>query len=527
MGGVRDGGRRKSGERGRARCKMHGTRVNPRPAIAQSGALHARVPRAIRGCPDRSTVPPSDDPAPLRPARPASAERGVVVLLGLAHFLLLGGYYAIRAVRDAVGTNVYANSDTPIELAGRAFTIGIGDLWLAVFVVNVLLAPLYAAYARARNRRSLLVGVLAFFAANAAAFGVLFETTDGDARLWIDRAFYVWTSVFVLFALSSFWSFASDVCSLDRAKRTFGIVAACGTLGQIAGSTATRELARSSADLSWIVGGFVLLVLGAAATLWVLDRRTRERVGERRAGAVEAENENDRIGGSIVSGFTAVLRSPYLFAIAAYILLMTLASTAFYYLQQDVAHTAFDTRDDRIAFFAGVDAWTGWVTLGLQAGVIGFVMRRVGMGVALVALPVATVAGLAVAWSVLSGVDFTDADAVGAVARANLGLIVGILVAQRMVRYAFAKPSREALFTLVSREERFKSKNFLDTVVYRGGDVVWAQAFEGLIGRGFAFASVLAFALVPVAIWGAVAAGLGASAKRRDEDAKAPDRPAA
>ena len=471
---------------------------------------------------------PSDDGAPS-----TGSDRAVVALLGLAHFLLLGGYYGIRSVRDAVGTNVYANSDEPVHLLGRTFTIGIGDLWLAVFVVNLLLAPLYAAYARSRNRRTLLGGVLVFFASNAALFGVLFETTEGEARVWTDRAFYVWASVFAMFALSAFWSFASDVSSLDRAKRTFGVVAACGTLGQIVGSRTTGELARSSAGLSWILGAFVVTVVGAAATLWALDRRTRARLaraGDERSDDRGADGASDgdttAIGGSVWSGFAAVVRSPYLFTIACYILLMTLASTAFYYLQQDVANSAFDSRDERIAYFASIDEWTGWVTLGLQAGVIGFVMRRVGMGVALSALPVAAAVGLVVAWNLLSGVDFADEDAVRAVARQNLTLVAAILVAQRMVRYAFAKPAREALFTLVSREERFKSKSFLDTAVYRGGDVLWAQAFEGLVGRGFAFASVLAIALVPVVLWGGVAVGLGASARRRDPDAKAPGRPA-
>lgn len=471
---------------------------------ASSRSIRAPPPTPVSSSPHDATNGTGG-----RPAASAST-RSIVALLGLAHFLLLGGYYAIRSVRDAVGTNVYANRNEPTELFGWTVQVGMDDLWLAVFGVNVLLAPLYAAYARARNRRTLLAGVLAFFALNAAYFGFLFETTEGVTRVWVDRAFYVWASVFAMFALSAFWSFASDVFSLERAKRTFGVVAACGTLGQILGSRLTGELARTSSGLTAIIGTFVVLVLAAAAVLWKLDRRTR-------ASIASADDADERpIGGSVWSGFVAVVRSPYLFAIAGYILLMTLSSTAFYYLQQDVANSAFDSRNERIAYFASIDEWTGWVTLGLQAGVIGVVMRRVGMGVALGALPIAAAIGLVLAWQLLSGVDVTDEDALREVARANLGLIAAILVGQRMVRYAFAKPAREALFTLVSREERFKSKSFIDTAIYRGGDVVWAQTFEGLIGRGFGFANVLALALVPVAVWGGVSAGLGRSAARRE-----------
>jgi ATP:ADP antiporter, AAA family len=444
--------------------------------------------------------------APRTPAaNPTPSERTLGLWLALAHFLLLGGYYAMRPVRDEVAANLRAvESD-----------ISIGDLWTAVFFVNLALAPIYAAFVSSSSRRRLLSSVLGFFALCAVGFAIAFESTSGETRLWADRIFYVWASVFVMFVISSFWSFASDLCSMDRAKRIFGLVAAAGTAGQILGSTVTRELSSEDVRASIILAVVVALLVAAAVVLWWIDRAFGAPVPV--AGGSDASTRtgrDDRIGGTFLSGFTAVVNSPYLMAISGFLLLMTMSSTVFYYVQSDLVGAAFDDRSERTEFLANLDVWTGWITLALQGGVVAFLMRRIGLGLTLAGLPLVALICVGAVWTAFDG---ADPNLLGEVATANLGLLAVALVAQRVARHALAKPARETLFTLVSRDERFKSKNFMDTAVYRGGDVLWARVFESLMGAGHALANVLAMALPALALWGVGAVALGRSAKRRSD----------
>lgn len=449
-------------------------------------------------------TPVNSPPTPhaARPdAAPTVGERTLGLWLALAHFLLLGGYYAMRPVRDEVAANLRAiESD-----------ISIGDLWTAVFFVNLALAPIYAAFVSSSSRRRLLSSVLGFFALCAVGFAIVFETTSGEARLWADRVFYVWASVFVMFVISSFWSFASDLCSMDRAKRIFGLVAAAGTAGQILGSTVTRELASEDVRASVILTVVVVLLVAAAVVLWWIDRAFATPV---QVSGIPTHRD-DRIGGTFLSGFTAVINSPYLLAISGFLLLMTMSSTVFYYVQSDLVGAAFEDRSERRAFLANLDVWTGWITLVLQGGVVAFLMRRIGLGLTLAGLPLVAIVCVGAVWTAFDG---ADPALLGEVATTNLSLLAVALVAQRVARYALAKPARETLFTLVSRDERFKSKNFMDTAVYRGGDVLWARVFEGLMGAGHALANVLAMALPVLALWGALALALGRNAKRRSGD---------
>lgn len=428
------------------------------------------------------------------------SDRALVIGLGLAHFLLLASHYLMRPVRDEVAANLRAvDSD-----------IGIGDLWMAVFFVNLALTPVYAAFARSSSRRRLLCGLVLFFALNAAIFSEVFASTSGTTRLWADRAFYVWASVFVMFALSSFWSFASDLCSLERAKRLFGPIAAAGTTGQIAGATVTREMSESNLGASAILLVAVVTLCLAALVLYLVDRRATP-VGPTDAGAPEST----RIGGSIWSGLVAVVRSPYLLAITGFLLLMTMSSSVAYYVQSDAVSAAFDERAARREWLAGLDVWVGWIALALQAGVVGAIMRRAGLGVALVALPV-----IAIACALTFGLTLptsTNETALATAASTSLGVLGVALVAQRIARYAFAKPARETLFTLVTRDERYKSKSFMDTAVYRGSDVLWARVAEGLMrgGQGISIGTLALVSVPLLVVWSVLAWFLGRHAQGR------------
>jgi AAA family ATP:ADP antiporter len=428
-------------------------------------------------------------------------DRALVGGLSFLSFALFTAYYAARPLRDEIAANVSSE-----ELA---------DLWKGTFLVNLALTPLYAWFARRRTGAGLLAGVFLFFAACAAAFAVGldgvhlgslgFSALDGEGRLWLERCFYVWLSVFSLLVVSSFWSFASELCTHGRALRLFGPIAASGSLGGLCGPTITRALSAAEfgpGQILWVVAAS--LGLAGLPLVW-FERRppsSEDGIGDRR---------REPIGGTVWSGFRAVLRSRYLLAIGGSILLMTLSSTIFYFFQSDLLREVVSERHERVAYLARIEQWTNGTTLIGQLGVVGLLMRRVGVGLTLAGLPLVTVVGMGAVWWVTR--DLATAEP-AAVERA-LAVLGGALVAQRVARYALARPARETLFTLVTRDERYKSKNFLDTALYRGGDVLFAELFVGLQGWGLAVASILLLTVPWMGLWMFLSLWLGARATER------------
>ncbi|QDU65498.1 NTP/NDP exchange transporter [Engelhardtia mirabilis] len=477
-------------------------------------------------------TPPSN--ATGADAEPDRAPRGLLglfgvdrsdgpLLLGLAsmHFLVLCAYYAARPLRDEVGANIASE---------------LGNLWTAVFFVNLVLSPLYAAFARAETRRRLMGGVFLFFALCAVLFsaglGGLrlgdFGPTglEGSGRLWLERVFYVWLSVFVMLVVSSFWSYASDLCDLKRAKRLYGVVAAAGTVGGIVGARLTGELSSMGIGPGRILLIVAGLLVAASFNVGVVERRAERD-------ATGPANSREAIGGTIWSGFQAVVRSRYMLAIVGFILLMTLSSTIFYYIQSNLVREVIADRGERRAYLASLDEITNWITLVGQLGVVGWMMKRLGVGLTLAGLPLVALLGM-----IAVGFAFAEGGPLMALASAFVhfiqsilgGEVIGdwrsdatlltilsvVLVAQRAARYAFARPSRETLYTLVSRDERFKSKNFIDTVVYRGGDVTFGRTFTWLsVGLGYSVGAIALMAAPIMVLWIGLSIWLGALAGRR------------
>jgi AAA family ATP:ADP antiporter len=433
--------------------------------------------------------------------------------LGLAavHVLLFAGYYVARPLRDEIAAHLSGDERD--------------NLWEYVFYVMLAIAPVWSWFARRRTRVQLLSQTIWFFGATAlvfagllgelGTFGVGFTGLEGEPRLDLERAFYVWSAVLALLPMSAFWSYASDVFSLERAKRVFGLLASSATIGQIIGSGVSGALSDRSVDL----GPQILLVAGlfiaSGAAVVLVDRFTgpAPKSAERAA-------RDEPIGGGLVSGLLAVVRSPALRGVCVYFLLYTSASTVYYWLQSNYVGGLFTERAERRAFLADLDHTVGWITLVLQAGLSGVLMRRLGLGATLLGLPLVCIAGVVAVWlTVRDGVPVAGS-AAGA---AFLTLLSVVLVAQRVARYVFAKPAREALFTTVSRQERYLSKNFIDTAVYRGGDVLTAKTWtwiEGADANGdnprFTTAQIALGAVPLMLLWGWQCLRLGRRASRTE-----------
>lgn len=409
----------------------------------------------------------------------AKPEEVKALLWSFAYFFfLLASYFILRPLRDEMGA-----------AAGRDF---LQWLFTATFVVMLIASPIYAAAVARLPRRRFIPLVYHFFIANIAIFWVLLQS---DAwRVETARVFFVWVSVFNLFAVSVFWSFMADLYRTEQSKRLFGFIAAGGTAGTMLGSTITVSLAGALGPVNLLVVAAVLLELAVLCAIR-LERAAPQRAGEPRTGDAQPQGA---MGGGMFDGFMLIVRSPYLAGIAAWVALLSLAGTFLYFMQIDVVRAASPDPATRTRIFAGMDLAANVLTLGLQFLATGRIVKRIGAGPAAAILPLV----FAVGFGVL------------AVAPA-LAVIVVFQVLQRVGNFAFSNPAREIFFTSVAVDEKYKAKNLIDTAVFRGGDVVFGWLFTGLRSLGLGLTGVAGVAIPLMIAWAAIALALGKAQERR------------
>ena len=392
-------------------------------------------------------------------------------------FALFLAYYVLRPIRDELG------------VAG-----GVRNLpWLFTGTLLAMLAvnPLFAYAVRRWPRERFIAIAYRFFMLNLLIFMVLLTLATPEQHVWIGRAFFIWISVFNLFVVSVFWSFIVDVFDSEQGKRLFGFLAAGATLGGIAGSSLTSGfVARLGQD--WLLLASILLLEVA-----VFASRRLSRVSDAFQRPVQGDDPHKPVGGGIFAGMTHTFRSPYLLGIAFFILLYSVTSTFLYFQQATIAEANFPDRAARTAFFANIDFWVNVFTLVLQIFITGRLMGWLGVAAVLCALPLFSVVGFA-----------------ALAASPMVGVFVVVQVARRVSNFALARPTREVLFTSVPREDRYKAKNFIDTVVYRGGDQVGSWAYIGLMGLGLSMTGIAIVAVPLSAIWLALSFWLGRRQER-------------
>ncbi|WP_405030556.1 NTP/NDP exchange transporter [Methylobacterium sp. WCS2018Hpa-22] len=379
-------------------------------------------------------------------------------------FSILAAYYVLRPIRDQMGVA------GGIENLPWLFT---GTL-VGMLALNVPFAWLVKTLPRAR----FVPLTYRFFAANILLFAgaLYFAGPEGD--VWIGRAFFVWLSIFNLFVVSVFWATIVDVFSTEQGKRLFGFIAAGATLGAIAGSATTAILARDVPTWVLLIGAALLLEVA------VFSMRGLARLSDRlnRAPATGDAAPSEAIGGSAFAGITRTFQSPYLLNIGLFLLLFSVTSTFLYFEQAGIAKRSFPDRGSQTAFFASVDLLVNLLTLGVQFFLTGRIVRRIGVGPALALLPAASILGFA-----------------ALALSPTITAIVAFQVFRRAGNFAIARPIREVLFTVVPREDRYKAKNFIDTVVYRTGDQIGAWSFQGIGALGLGSTAV-AIAAVPLSV---------------------------
>ena len=400
------------------------------------------------------------------------------MLLSAAYFFcILSAYYVIRPIRDEMG------------VAGGVENIP--WLFTATLAAMLLMHPVFASIVSRWPRKRFVLVTYRFFILNLIVYYFLLKGFgEGSGAVWVGRTFFVWISVFNLFVVSVFWSFMTDIYRERQSRRLFGLIGVGGTLGGIVGSSITAFLVGmlSPAALLWFS---IALLECAVACVRGLDRR----VGKIRSGGGEPARESEPdavIGGSALDGIRRVAASPYLLGICAFMLLFTVGSTFLYNIQAEIMSRTFSDPADRTSVFARIDLAVNVLTLFIQLFLTGRIMRWLGVGVTLALLPLLSVAGFL---------------ALGAAP--VFAVFVVFQVLRRAGNFAVAVPTREVLYTVLPRRDKYKAKNFNDTFVYRAGDQVGAWSFAGLGALGLGTAG-LAWAMAPVAgAWLVVALWLG------------------
>jgi AAA family ATP:ADP antiporter len=341
-------------------------------------------------------------------------------------------------------------------------------------------------------RRRILPWTFAFFALNLIAFAVGFIRDPDD--IWTARTFYVWLSVFNLLAISIAWSVLADLLAASQAKRLFAMIAGGASLGGLTGPILGTLLVAPIGHAGLLLLAAVLLIMSAAAAIWL--HRWRD---ENPLPAEEITPRDAPLGGHPFAGATAVARSGYLAGIALFVVLLAIASTFLYFEQARLVAETFPDRTRQTQVFGLIDTVVQTLTILIQVFLTGRIADRFGIGALLVIVPLVMAAGFL--WL--------------AVAPVFMVLAV-IMVARRVGTYALARPGREMLYTVAEPEDKYKAKSFIDTVVYRGGDMI-----GGWVKRGLdVFAEQPALAMIigsGIALgWAATGAWLGRQERKRE-----------
>ena len=398
----------------------------------------------------------------LKWVKAEAEERTPLVWSFLYFFCLLCGYYMLRPVRD--------------EMAIEGGVQHLPWMMTGTFLVLLVATPVFGVLSSKMTRVRLLLTIYGFFALHLVLFfGVMTSQWHPE---WVARVFFVWLSVFNLFVVSVFWSFMADVFTPEQGTRLFSVIAAGGSTGAMVGPVLT-------AGITYVLPIPMMMVISA---LWLvacgvcihrLDRWSKRHPHQ-------GMGHNDQsLGGSMWAGIRLAAASPYLLGICAYLFLLTMSATVLYLEQTALISREITSPESRVRLFAGIDLIVNVLTLVTQVWVTNRLVLRFGLVTALLSLPIVNAIGFL---------------AIGMTQVLEVYLLFTVM--RRVGEYAISKPAREVLFTVVSREEKYKAKNFIDTAVSRGGDASTGWAVSGIKALG-ATAAQLAWLLVPaMLLWG-------------------------
>lgn len=396
-------------------------------------------------------------------------------------FCVLSAYYMLRSVRET--------------MAVEGGVQNVPWLFSSTFVVMLAVTPVFGWVASRYPRRRFLPWVYYFFVINILLFwaGFSYAISNGLSFVWLGRAFFVWLSVFNLFVVSVFWSFMADIYTREQSRRLFGVISAGGSTGALLGPLATGSLVVPIGFQNLLPISASLLLFG----VYCITRLRRWVESEHRGELDSTMASAAPLGGTLLGGVTLVTRSKYLSAIGLASIIASLLGTALYMFMTELVGEAFASTDERTRTFAFIDAATNTMAMLVQLLIVKRAVWRFGVGITLSLMPIISIVGFAL---VAVNPSFLAVAAVQAIRRA--------------IGFGLSKPTNDMLYSVVTPEEKYKSKNFIDTAVYRGGDLIGTWTVRGLWGLGFSGISIV---MLPfAALWVAIALWLGKAYRNYD-----------
>jgi AAA family ATP:ADP antiporter len=386
-------------------------------------------------------------------------EMPAVIAAFLLFFFVLGGYFCVRPVRETVGTILGRNR--------------VADLYLWTWVGSIVIIPLFG-WLVARLKRSVFLPLIyGFVAVSLVVIGIILRANEGSIA--VGQFFYVFISILSLFLTSVFWAFLLELFDSGQAKRLFGVIAAGGTAGALAGPGITYL------TVSRLGNSGVLFVGATMFVVAIICQQSLLKIWKAR----RAAGQEDRpIGGNPFAGFWLVLRSPYLLAIALFVVLLASANTFLYFEQLRLVKITFADTQERTKVFAALDWIVQGLTIVCQLFLTGRIASRLGLTVLLAIVPVIMIFG------------FLSLAAAG-----TFAVLAVVFVLRRVGEYAFVRPGREILFSRVDNETKYKAKNVIDVPVYRASDALTAQVSTALEGGALGPTTVALIGAGVAAVW--------------------------
>src|ERR1700730_8325554 len=377
------------------------------------------------------------------------------------HFLILAGYYITKPIRDNIGAS-------NMEALPWMFTATL----VAMLVANAA----FAATVARMSRRKFIPLAYGFFIFVFGLFFIAMRSRPEGEQVWIGRGFFVWVSVFNLFNTAVFWAFMTDLFTVEQGKRLYGFIAVGGSLGGVLGAYINTHYVKAIGPANLLaVSAIMFVIAGSLVRFFPSGFADRNKT-------VSAKEEP--IGGSVWSGITHIASSPYLLGLAASMLLYTTTSTWAYFQQSTLAGEALKDSNARTVFLGSLDMWVNSITVVIQIFLTGRLLKWFGVGFTPVAMPFLSMIGF------------------GAMGIApSLALLAVFQVARRVAAYALMRPSREILFTVLRREDKYKVKSVTDTLGYRTGDQIGSWSYDGLHRLGLDLPKISFLAVPVVAGW--------------------------
>lgn len=379
-------------------------------------------------------------------------------------FFVLASWYALRPVRN--------------ELAVQGGIYNLPWLLMGVMFAMLLINPIYSWLVSRISQSKIIPYIYSFFILNLILFLTLWSFAGDEGRIWTGRAFYIWANVYSFFVVSIFWVTMINFFDHTDSKKFFGIISAGGSLGAFFGSSVARYFSTEicgKTDISDL-GPMSLIIFSIFSLSFAIyfSRSFQPRNNE--------DNSSEKIGGSSFEAIQSIIKDPAIRNLGMYVILFTMLMTTSWMISLGIVENWSQDPCERTGFFARIEQIVTPLTLIIQLFFASYILRRVGSLTILFAYGVLfAIAFMAYAY------------------HPTITTVMMVVISLRIFEYGLNKPTREAIYTKLKLQDRYKSTVFIDTFLARSGDVIGGWFVRGIVGTGIAVLSVT-WAALPFAM---------------------------